>query len=159
GREGARAPVELRALLEDSLSRKLESLASAGVRVVREYGPPLRVFGDPERLADVFSELVTNARRAMPAGGQLTVGYHSIDGQLAAIRFADTGEGISPSNRPRIFEPFFTTKRDWNAKGLGLTMVHQVCEEHQGRVTVESGPGKGAVFTVLLPILQERALA
>jgi len=159
GPQAAQTPVDLRALLDDSLSRNDKALASAGVQVVREYGPPLRVFGDPQRLTEAFSELVTNARRAMPSGGQLTVGYHSIDGQLAAIRFADTGEGISPSVRPRIFEPFFTTKRDWNAKGLGLTMVHQVCEEHQGRVTVESGPGMGAVFTVLLPILQERALA
>ena len=151
--------MELRALLEDSLSRNLESLASAGVRVVREYGPPLRVFGDPERLADVFSELVTNARRAMPAGGQLTVGYRSIDGQLAAVQFSDTGEGIAEDIRGRIFEPFFTTKKDWNAKGLGLTMVHQICEAHHGRVTVESAPGKGATFTVLLPFLQDRALA
>ena len=159
GPQAAQTPVDLRALLDDSLSRNDKALASAGVQVVREYGPPLRVFGDPQRLTEAFSELVTNARRAMPSGGRLTVGYHSIDGQLAAIQFADTGEGISPSVRPRIFEPFFTTKRDWNAKGLGLTMVHQVCEEHQGRVTVESGPGQGAVFTVLLPILQERALA
>ena len=129
------------------------------MQIVREYGPPLRITGDPRRLTEAFAELVTNARRAMPAGGQLTVGYRCIDGQLAAIRFADTGEGISPSVRPRIFEPFFTTKKDWNAKGLGLTMVHQVCEEHNGRVTVESAPGKGATFTVVLPVLQERALA
>jgi signal transduction histidine kinase len=159
GAQAAQTPVDLRAILDDSLARNGKALASAGVQVVREYGPALRVFGDPHRLTEAFSELVTNARRAMPSGGQLTVAYHSIDGQLAVIRFADTGEGIAASVRPRIFEPFFTTKQDWNAKGLGLTMVHQVCEEHHGRVTVESGPGKGATFTVLLPILQERALA
>jgi signal transduction histidine kinase len=159
GAQAAQTPVDLRAILDDSLARNGKALASAGVQVVREYGPALRVFGDPHRLTEAFSELVTNARRAMPSGGQLTVAYHSMDGQLAVIRFADTGEGIAASVRPRIFEPFFTTKQDWNAKGLGLTMVHQVCEEHHGRVTVESGPGKGATFTVLLPILQERALA
>ena len=159
GAQAAQTPVDLRAILEDSLARNDKALASAGVQVVREYGQALRVFGDPHRLTEAFSELVTNARRAMPSGGQLTVGYHSIDGQLAVIRFADTGEGIAASVRPRIFEPFYTTKQDWNAKGLGLTMVHQVCEEHHGRVTVESGPGKGATFTVLLPILQEKALA
>ncbi|TMA27569.1 MAG: sensor histidine kinase [Deltaproteobacteria bacterium] len=160
GAEGAeQTAVDLRALLDDSLARNGDALASAKVQIVREYGPPLRITGDPRRLTEAFAELVTNARRAMPAGGQLTVGYRCIDGQLAAIRFADTGEGISPSVRPRIFEPFFTTKKDWNAKGLGLTMVHQVCEEHNGRVTVESAPGKGATFTVVLPVLQERALA
>src|SRR2546426_1058992 len=159
GAESAQTPLDLRALLEESLARNEKALATAAVRVVREYGPPLRIFGDPRQLMEAFSELVINARRAMPAGGQLTVGYHSIDGQLAAIRFADTGQGIAPGVRPRIFEPFFTTKQDWNAKGLGLTMVHRVCEEHHGRVTVESGPGRGATFTVLLPILQERALA
>jgi signal transduction histidine kinase len=159
GEEEAQTAVDLQALLDDSLARNGEALASAGVQVVREYGPPLRIVGNPPRLTEAFAELVMNARRAMPAGGRLTVGYHCIDGQLAAIQFADTGEGIAPAVRPRIFEPFFTTKQDWNAKGLGLTMVHQVCEEHHGRVTVESEPGKGAVFTVVLPVLQERALA
>jgi signal transduction histidine kinase len=159
GEDGAQTAVDLQALLDDSLARNGEALASAGVQVVREYGPPLRIVGNPPRLTGAFAELVTNARRAMPAGGRLTVGYHCIDGQLAAIQFADTGEGIAAAVRPRIFEPFFTTKQDWHAKGLGLTMVHQVCEEHHGRVTVESEPGKGATFTVVLPVLQERALA
>jgi len=159
GADSAQRPLDLRALLEETLARNEKALASASVRVVREYGPPLRICGDAQRLTEAFSELVINARRAMPAGGQLTVGYHAIDGQLAAIRFADTGEGIAPAVRPRIFEPFFTTKQEWNAKGLGLTMVHRVCEAHHGRVTVESDPGRGAIFTVLLPILQERALA
>ena len=127
--------------------------------MIREYGPPLRVAGDPQKLGEAFSELMVNARRAMPGGGQLTVGYRSIDGQLAAVHFADTGKGIAAEIRGRIFEPFFTTKIDWNAKGLGLTMVHRVCEAHHGRVTVESEPGKGATFTVLLPVLQDRALA
>jgi signal transduction histidine kinase len=157
--EGAQAPLDLRALLDDALARQADALVSAGIQVLREYGPPLRLFGDPQRLLEAFSELMVNARRAMPRGGQLTVGYRSIDGQLAAVRFADTGEGIAAEIRARIFEPFFTTKQDWNAKGLGLTMVHQICEAHHGRVTVESEPGKGAIFTVLLPILQERALA
>jgi signal transduction histidine kinase len=159
GDEASLTPVDLRALLEDSLARNGEQLAAGGVRVVREYGPPLQVIGDSRRLIEAFSELVTNARRAMGAGGQLTVGYRSVDGQLAAVSFADTGQGIPAEVRGRIFEPFFTTKQDWNAKGLGLTMVHQVCEAHHGRVTVESEPGKGSTFTVLLPILQERALA
>src|SRR5439155_1245696 len=109
GAESAQAPVDLRALLEESLARNERALASAAVRVVREYGPPLQIFGDAQRLTEAFSELVINARRAMPAGGQLTVAYHAIDGQLAAIRFADTGEGIDPGVRARIFEPFFTT--------------------------------------------------
>jgi signal transduction histidine kinase len=159
GDEAALTPVDLRALLDDSLARNAEPLASGGVRVVREYGPPLQVIGDSRRLTEAFSELVTNARRAMAQGGQLTVGYRTVDGQLAAVFFTDTGRGIPAEVRSRIFEPFFTTKQDWNAKGLGLTMVHQVCEAHRGRVTVESEPGKGSTFTVLLPILQERALA
>ena len=157
--EGAHTPVDLRALLDDALAREDAALSQAGVTVIREYGPPLRVAGDPQKLGEAFSELMVNARRAMPGGGQLTVGYRSIDGQLAAVHFADTGKGIAAEIRERIFEPFFTSKADWNAKGLGLTMVHRVCEAHHGRVTVESEPGKGATFTVLLPVLQDRALA
>jgi len=157
--EGAQTALDLRAMLEESLLRSGEALAAAKVEVVREYGPPLRVLGDQRRLVEAFCELLTNARRAMRSGGKLTVGYRSIDGQLAAIDVADTGEGIPEAIRPRIFEPFFTTKQEWNAKGLGLSMVHEVCESHHGRVTVTSEPGRGATFTVLLPLLQEKALS
>ena len=159
GDDATLQPVDLATLLEESIAHTDASLASAGVRVIRDFGPPLRVLGDPRRLTEAFSELISNARRAMPSGGQITIGYKSIEGQLAAVRFADTGEGISPQNRNRIFEPFFTTKQDWNAKGLGLSMVHQVCEAHNGRVTVESQPGKGSIFTVMLPLVQARVLA
>ena len=159
GDDATLQPVDLAALLEESIAHTDSSLALAGVRVIREFGPPLRVLGDPRRLTEAFSELISNARRAMPSGGQISIGYKSIEGQLAAVSFADTGEGISPQNRNRIFEPFFTTKQDWNAKGLGLSMVHQVCEAHNGRVTVESQPGKGSTFTVMLPLVQARVLA
>ena len=83
GEEPALAPAELQSLLDDSLARNLGALAEAGVQVVREYGPPLRVFADPPRLTEAFSELVTNARRAMPKGGKLTVGYRSVEGRVS----------------------------------------------------------------------------
>src|SRR5207253_6988996 len=101
--EGAHTPVDLRALLDDALAREDAALSQAGVTVIREYGPPLRVAGDPQKLGEAFSELMVNARRAMPGGGQLTVGYRSIDGQLAAVHFADTGKGIAAEIRGRIF--------------------------------------------------------
>jgi two-component system NtrC family sensor kinase len=75
------------------------------------------------------------------------------EGGLPQVGFsvADDGRGISPGDLPHIFEPFFTTKSDGKGTGLGLSIVQGIVERHHGRVNVESSPGRGSTFTVLLP--------
>jgi signal transduction histidine kinase len=97
----------------------------------------------------VFYNLVLNAAQASPAGGAVTVKTRA-DGGMAEVAVIDRGSGIRPENRNNIFNPFFTTKP--SGVGLGLAIVAKIVDEHGGKITVESEPGKGSVFHVLLPM-------
>jgi PAS domain S-box-containing protein len=106
----------------------------------------------------ILSNLCTNAYQAMPAGGKLTVSASRItlpraDGEVVycQIIVRDTGHGMEPTVQKRIFEPFFTTKRPGEGTGLGLSMVHGVVTSLGGTIAVQSRPGDGTSFVVLLP--------
>lgn len=86
----------------------------------------------------------------MEQGGVLTVSAGRDSGEVW-VEIADTGPGISDSVLPHIFEPFFTTKSVGRGVGLGLSMVHGIVCEHQGRIDVDPGLGKGATFRMILP--------
>ncbi len=114
---------------------------------------PLVVRGDANHLQQCFLNLVFNAIEAMPEGGELAVTLNRVRGKkLARIEVRDTGYGISERNLDHIFDPFFTTKKEGEGTGLGLSVVYGVVKNHGGNVAVESKPGKGAAFTVALPI-------
>jgi len=111
-----------------------------------------RVWADPQKLRQVFINLILNAIAATPPGGRITVelGKTTRNGErLWQIDFSDTGAGIAAENLEKIFEPFFTQKT--TGSGLGLAIVKSIIEEHKGRIEVHSAPGKGTRFTVLLP--------
>lgn len=108
------------------------------------------VKGDAGRLSQVFLNLVTNARDAMPKGGRLVVEARARDSTVR-VTFADTGIGIPPENMGRIFDFLFTTKGE-NGTGYGLTISRDIVEEHGGRIEVASEPGRGSTFTVVLPL-------
>ncbi|MHB8835249.1 MAG: ATP-binding protein [Candidatus Methylomirabilia bacterium] len=115
---------------------------------------------DPVALADagqigqVLMNLVTNARDAMPGGGRITVttGVTAAPGgkPRAFVEVADTGTGMAEAVRERIFEPLFTTKEPGCGTGLGLAMVHSIVAQHGGRIDVDSAPGAGARFRIVL---------
>ena len=99
--------------------------------------------------------LLINARDAMPDGGvvwlTVSLGTGGNDARHIVIEVADGGTGIAPEVLPRVFEPYFTTKPLGRGTGLGLAMVHGIVQEAGGDITVESTPGRGAVFRVSLP--------
>jgi PAS domain S-box-containing protein len=117
-------------------------------------GPELWVRADAPRLVQVFVNLLVNASQAMPARSRHE---NRIElrlerrGEQIAISVADNGEGISPAVRARIFDPFFTTKPAGIGTGLGLSVCHGIVSGLGGRIEVESEPGRGTCFTVLLP--------
>jgi signal transduction histidine kinase len=122
----------------------------AGVPIIRNYSPdvpPLRI--DPELMEQVFLNLLTNASQASPPGAPVTAVTRADDG-LAEISIVDRGCGIPPEKIDSIFNPFVTTKQ--NGVGLGLAIVSKIVDGHGGRMAVESAPGKGSAFRVLLPI-------
>jgi signal transduction histidine kinase len=126
---------------------------------MRLHGEPGRhsVRADAGRLSQVFLNLITNARDAMPHGGKLDVEVRARDSSVE-IRFADTGIGIPPENIGRIFDLLFTTKGE-QGTGYGLTISRDIVEEHGGRIEVRSEPGRGSAFTVVLPLESGPAVA
>ena len=110
----------------------------------------LWVEGDAGQLQQVLVNLAVNARDAMPGGGTLTVRTSSKSDE-AVLEVADTGHGMDEATRAHLFEPFFSTKESEKGTGLGLSVVHGIVELHGGRVEVETAPGKGSCFRVILP--------
>jgi PAS domain S-box-containing protein len=149
-RPGARAfiSVELGQILDKSLEFYREKLRSRGIEVERSFEAVPPVAGDPDRLQQVFLNLVINAADAMPDGGALRVALRSPDARHVEVRLADTGTGIPPDDLTRIFEPFYTTKKPGRGTGLGLIVAKAIIDEHHGVISVESEVGKGTEFTI-----------
>ena len=121
------------------------------------------VLGSPNRLEQVFFNLLSNARDAIlqnrealniNVGNQITIRSFSLNGR-AVISVSDTGIGISKDTRDKIFEPFFTTKEVGKGMGLGLAIVYEIVVEHGGEVRVHSGVGIGTTFVVVLPQMKK----
>jgi signal transduction histidine kinase len=122
-----------------------------GVEVVRNYQAQLpAVLCYPDELNQVWTNLIHNALQAMDNQGTLTIEAVQQDTSVM-VKITDSGKGIPPEILPKIFEPFFTTKPAGEGSGLGLDIVNKIIEKHQGKIEVESVPGKTA-FTVSLPI-------
>jgi signal transduction histidine kinase len=128
------------------------ALKEASARVATRFdGAPQVVMGVKASLVQVFVNLVTNAAQALrDRGGTVTLGLASVGDSVAAT-VADDGRGMTPEVKSRIFEPFFTTKPDGQGIGLGLSIVQGIVGRHAGTIGVESVPGQGTTFTVLLP--------
>ena len=126
------------------------------VRVHRDYGevPPFPCF--PSQLNQVFLNLLVNARQAIDGPGQIFVTTRVVDG-YAHVSIRDTGAGIPAEHLSKIFDPGFTTKGVKVGTGLGLSICYRIVRDHQGELRVQSEQGKGATFTVVLPLnLDER---
>ena len=109
---------------------------------------------DPSQIERVFLNLIINAAEAMNGGGTLTLTTcFGMNAKNIEIEVKDSGHGISGENMERIFNPFFTTKEVGHGVGLGLAISYGIVKEHNGEITVESEIGKGAKFTVSLPII------
>ncbi|MEW5852027.1 MAG: HAMP domain-containing sensor histidine kinase [Myxococcota bacterium] len=144
----ARSPVDLTALaggiLEGARARH------AAVRFELDAPGPLLVSGVPVRLESVIRNLVDNAVSYAGEAGWVRVALCR-NGQSMILRVSDSGPGIPVENLSRIFERFFTTRSSGRGSGLGLALVKAIVEAHGGRVDVESPPGQGATFQVVLP--------
>ena len=129
----------------------------------REKQIALKVILEPElpqvlissdQLKQVFFNMVRNAEDAMPQGGELVI-RTAQQGQFVELSIADTGCGIPAEHREHIFDPFFTTKRRGRGMGLGLSVSYGIITAASGRIEVESEVGKGSMFRVSLPAVQE----
>jgi signal transduction histidine kinase len=147
----------------DGAVESMQSLAGErGVVLSRESESGLLVEGDRDQLRQLVLILLDNALRYTPAGGSVAASV-SRAGDWATIRVSDTGIGIDQDVVDRIFDRFYRAdearNRDSGGAGLGLAIAKQLVEEHGGRITVESTPGKGTTFTVRLPMVRRKAAA
>ncbi len=149
-------PVGVRNVLEESVLLASPALELRKIRAVTEMPAECpTIYADPGYLQQVFLNLINNSMDAMPRGGVLTLRlrYPAYgNGSEVAVEVADTGLGIKPEMLAHIFDPTFTTKRIGTGSGLGLAICDQIVRQHGGSIRVESEPGRGACFTVLLPI-------
>ena len=120
-----------------------------GIEVVKDYQNVPEIFCYPEELNQVWTNLVHNAIQAMNYQGRLVIKVYQQDNQVV-VQFTDSGGGISPEIKAKIFEPFFTTKPAGEGSGLGLNIVRKIIDKHQGKILVDSVPGK-TVFSIYLP--------
>jgi signal transduction histidine kinase len=149
-------PMSVNTIIEDTLLLLGHQLQKADVRVAAELGVLPDAFIAADQIRQVFTNLVINARDAMPMGGTLRIRSRHVIGRNPAsswirILIADTGTGIPNELIADIFEPFVTTKGS-GGTGLGLWIVKGIIQNHTGKITVRSKVGQGTVFRIDLPI-------
>lgn len=143
-----------KACLEQAISRHLIAAGEKGVELRLEAGEDLpTVKGDPERLNRVFDNLIGNALRHTPRGGEVRLSASFADGRVL-FKVSDNGTGIAPEDLPYIFDRFYKGDKSRSGdgeSGLGLAIARSIVAAHGGTITVESAPGQGTTFTILLP--------
>jgi PAS domain S-box-containing protein len=154
----AMGPVDVQAALEFSIAMSAHEIRQRA-QLVRQYGQVPFVRANESRLGQVFLNLLLNAAQAIPEGAvdthRVTVATRQAEEGWVAIEVRDTGKGIAPEHLRHIFEPFFTTKPVGVGTGLGLSVCHGIVAGLGGTIQVESTPGQGSTFRVLLPVGQE----
>ena len=149
--------VAINRLLHEILSQVGHQVSLAGIAIEEQFSTELlEITGDSDQLRQVFTNLMVNAVQAMGNGGTLTLATRLLGPKEGVeIAVGDTGTGIAPENREKIFSPFFTTKA--NGTGLGLSVSYGIVREHGGQINLQSEPGKGSAFMVILPLGTSRS--
>jgi two-component system NtrC family sensor kinase len=147
---------DVNALIEEVVGRlKKVEFKPKHIEVVSNLGPELpHILAEPEPLRQVFANILINAGDAIADKGTITITTETKEGMIW-VTIADTGKGIPPENLQRIFNPFFTTRGGGKGTGLGLSIAASIVKYLGGTIKVNSIPGTGSSFTVLLPINEQ----
>ena len=151
---------DINRLIERTLMLNDNLLKIHNVKIHKVLDPALpQVIGSADQIQQVFMNMISNAAEAIEAngGGLLTIktGPGRANDSIGIV-FADDGVGIAIDNTDKLFEPFYTTKKKGKGVGLGLSVVYGIIKAHNGSITVDSEAGKGATFTIQLPLSPER---
>lgn len=153
--EEERQPVDLNTIMDEILLLMTKQLQENSVRISSSFGDHLgKIYASKNQLRQVFLNLISNARDAMPDGGTLTIKTMK-ERENIHIEISDTGMGIREENMDKIFDAFFTTKDNIKGVGLGLSVCYGFIKDHGGDIKVSSKKGEGTTFTVIIPIYQE----
>ena len=161
--------VNLNAIIS-RLNKMLYRLIGEDISMHPDFADDLwRIRADENQIEQVITNLVVNARDAMPEGGQLTICTQNITigeekskitpninpGEYVLLSVEDTGKGIEKDIKDKIFDPFFTTKNRSQGTGMGLSVVHGIIKKHNGVINVYSEPGQGTIFRIYFPAVKE----
>jgi signal transduction histidine kinase/ActR/RegA family two-component response regulator len=165
-----RKPLKVQVLIKEAL-KLLRATIPSTIEIECNINEACRhIMGDPTQIHQVVVNLCTNAYHAMQeTGGTLEVGLEEVDisyeksvervgmkvGPHLELTVKDAGHGMGPDVMERIFEPYYTTKEQGKGTGLGLSVIHGIIKNHGGDIGVSSQPGKGATFTVYLPVIDD----
>ncbi len=144
--------VDLKRVIAESLALMSNQLSNADIDVNLDLPNKMPIIpGSPEKLKQVFLNLLMNSRDFMPSGGQIDISA-KINGNNINIEFSDNGPGIPKEIISKVFEPFFTTKPGREGSGLGLSVCYGIIQWHQGNIVVRNNPRGGATFIITLPL-------
>jgi signal transduction histidine kinase len=143
-------PVHISHVFDEILPVLAPEAQKNGIRIIQDCsGSVPAVNGDAAMLRQAFLNLAMNACQAMPSGGTLRLNCGSGSKRRVEVRIEDSGVGIPPEHLSKIFDLYFTTKD--HGTGVGLSMVYRIVQLHDGEIEVQSTPGRGTTFKVLLP--------
>ena len=156
-RHTTRAMVDVNQIVRETLALRGYEQKVNNITILDALAAGLpQVFADPHQMQQVLLNLVINAEQAMVmANGRGTLilrTWHDAERDAVVLEVNDDGPGVPDDVQPRIFDPFFTTKEVGKGTGLGLTVAYAIVQEHGGRITVRSQPGRGASFYVEMPV-------
>jgi len=147
-----KAPMDIHATLESIYLLCKKEYTNRKISITTKYAENLpQIMAVSDQFKQVFLNLLDNASDACVQGGNITIETDSVEDNVV-IRVHDTGCGIRPDDREYIFDPFFTTKAGMKGTGLGLPVSYGIVKAHGGEISVESKPGKGTIFSIVLPI-------
>jgi PAS domain S-box-containing protein len=160
--------IDINNVVDNSLDLMGFQLGASNVTALKKYQKELpQLLGNMQQLEQVFINLMTNAKDAMPGGGvleiitrlagaaELHINNTGFDTYIE-ISLMDTGTGIAPKNISKIFDPFFTTKTMDKGTGLGLSVCKGIIDKHKGEIRVESELGRGTTFKIILPVRADK---
>ncbi len=150
--------LDLNRVLDDTIQLIEPQLRRNQIEISRSYESNApRVIGNAGKLQQVFTNLLLNARDAIPDGGRITLRTTSSRDDSLVVEISDNGIGIAPENVAKIYDPFYTTKGVGRGTGLGLAVSYGIVQEHSGHISVESAPGRGTTFRIALPTAHARS--
>ena len=135
----------------------VEKVFNKNIKIILDLNKDLNIKGNNSLLSQVLMNIFTNARDAMPEGGELLISAKKMDNDVVLI-ISDTGLGIDKENLTKIFEPFFTLKEVGKGTGLGLSTSLGIIEQHNGAISVLSEPNEGTTFKIVFPISNSKAV-
>jgi two-component system NtrC family sensor kinase len=152
------AEIDVARVLDDTLQLLEPQLRRSQIEIVRSYDRDApEAYANAGKLQQVFTNLILNARDAIPDGGRITVATSTAEDGSVTAEISDTGIGIAPENVAKIYDPFYTTKGVGQGTGLGLAVSYGIVQEHGGHISVDSTPGSGTTFRITLPSARVRA--